>query len=105
MNDAPFSGNSPKGLNGFDGFILPSSFCRLRSFTSSTSTSILIELITTSLEFDPSNSYGYKNRALVYIKLGQKDSALIDLRKAKLLGYQEDYDNEVDDMLEMEFNL
>lgn len=58
-----------------------------------------IDLINMSLEIDPSNSYAYKNRALVYIKLGDIELALTDLRKAESLGYQEEYDNEVNDLM------
>ncbi len=64
-----------------------------------------LELINKSLEIDPSNSYGYKNRALVYIRNNQKELALEDLKKASSLGYGEEYDNEVDLLLKNEFDI
>jgi regulator of sirC expression with transglutaminase-like and TPR domain len=54
--------------------------------------------INQALDIDPSNSYGYKNRALVYLKMGKRDLAVADLQKPKLLGYTEDYDSEVAEM-------
>ncbi|HVY76286.1 MAG TPA: tetratricopeptide repeat protein [Puia sp.] len=58
-----------------------------------------IELIEKSLEIDPSNAYAYKNRALVFIKLGEKELALADLKAARSLGYQEEYGSEVDELI------
>jgi len=58
------------------------------------------EFVNRSLEIDPSNSYAYKNRAMIHIKLGDKELALSDLRKAESLGYQEEYDDEVNDLLQ-----
>jgi tetratricopeptide (TPR) repeat protein len=54
-----------------------------------------------SLDIDPSNSYGYKNRALIYLKTGKTDLAVADLQKARLLGYAEDYDSEVEELLKI----
>ena len=62
-----------------------------------------LELINKAIEFDASNSYSYKNRALVYLKTGEKELALHDLKISKSLGYKEDYDNEVEDLLTKEF--
>lgn len=60
-----------------------------------------MELINRSLDIDPSNSYAYKNRALVHIKVGDRELAIQDLRKAESLGYQEEYGNEVNELLNM----
>lgn len=62
-----------------------------------------LELITDSIEIDPSNSYAYKNRALVYLKMGIKELAFDDLTKANLLGYSEDYDDEVNEIIKINF--
>jgi tetratricopeptide (TPR) repeat protein len=64
-----------------------------------------LELINQALGVDPSNSYGYKNRALIYLKTGEREQAMEDLKKARVLGYTEDYDKEVDDLLKSEFNI
>jgi regulator of sirC expression with transglutaminase-like and TPR domain len=58
-----------------------------------------MKCINQSIELDPSNTWAYKNRALVYIELGQNDKALNDLHRAKELGYEEDYDNEVNELI------
>lgn len=58
-----------------------------------------LETIGTSLKLDPSNAYAYKNRALVYIKIREMEKAKGDLLKAKLLGYSDDFDSLVDDLL------
>ena len=62
-----------------------------------------LELITRAIEIDASNSYSYKNRALVYLKIEKRELALHDLKISKSLGYQEDYDNEVEELLMKEF--
>lgn len=62
-----------------------------------------LELITRAIEIDASNSYSYKNRALVYLKIDKRELALHDLKISKSLGYKEDYDNEVEDLLLKEF--
>ena len=64
-----------------------------------------LELIQQSLDIDSSNSYAYKNKALVFLKIGQPESALANLQKSKLLGYEEDYGNEVNEILSTEFSL
>lgn len=58
-----------------------------------------LEYINKSLQIDPSNSYGYKNRALVYISMNKLDDAKADLVKSKSLGFADEYDNEVDELL------
>jgi tetratricopeptide (TPR) repeat protein len=63
-----------------------------------------LELTNQSLDIDPSNSYAYKNRALIYLKTGEKDLAYFDLTKAKELGYLEDHGNEVDELLQKYFS-
>ena len=35
-----------------------------------------LELITRAIEIDASNSYSYKNRALVYLKIDKRELAL-----------------------------
>jgi tetratricopeptide (TPR) repeat protein len=60
---------------------------------------IALELINKSIELDPSNSWAFKNRALVYIALGKIDSATSDLNYALELGYSKIYDNEVETLL------
>ncbi len=55
-----------------------------------------LKKINQSIEIDPSNSYAYKNRALVYIQQGKPVEAQADLKKARALGYADDYDDEVD---------
>ncbi|HSZ84811.1 MAG TPA: tetratricopeptide repeat protein [Puia sp.] len=64
-----------------------------------------LKLIERSLEIAPSNSYAYKNRALVYLKINQRELALNDLQMARSLDYLEDYGNEVEELLKKEFNL
>ena len=59
--------------------------------------------INKSLEIDPSNSYGYKNRALVYLKQNKLTEAQEDLHKAKALGYSEEYDDEVENLIHTYF--
>ncbi len=56
--------------------------------------------INKSIELDPSNSWAFKNRALVYIALGKNDKAMTDLYRAKELGYTEEFDNEVNELVE-----
>ena len=51
-----------------------------------------------SLSLFSENSYAYKNRALVYLKKGNKSTACADLAKAKSLGFTEQYGNEVDEL-------
>ena len=60
--------------------------------------------INKSLDLDPSNSWAFKNRAIIKLALGEKDSALTDLNQAKELGYSEDYDNEVNELIEKNKN-
>jgi|GEM_PF-2702851 len=58
-----------------------------------------LKLINTSIEIDQSNSWAFKNRALVYIATNNKEKAKLDLLHAKELGYSEEYDNEVEELL------
>lgn len=58
-----------------------------------------LNLTNKSLELDPMNSWAYKTRALIYIAQNQKSNARKDLETALELGYQEDYDDEVDILL------
>jgi lipoprotein NlpI len=47
----------------------------------------------------PTNSYAFKNRALVYFSTDKKELACLDLQKALELGFQEDYGDEVAKLL------
>ena len=53
-----------------------------------------------SLKMDPTNSYAYRNRALVYIGMKKMKKVCADLNKAKELGFKQQYGNEVDELLE-----
>ena len=57
-----------------------------------------LENITASIVIYPSNSYAYKNRALIYIALDKKDEGCRDLEMATMLGFKEKYGNEVEDL-------
>jgi tetratricopeptide (TPR) repeat protein len=59
--------------------------------------------INLSLEIDPSNSYAYKNRAIVYLHVNKKEKAFEDLQKAVELGYEEYYGDEVNELLKANF--
>ena len=52
-----------------------------------------------SISLDSTNSFVYKNRALIFISLDSLHLACNDLRKAMQLGYSEDYDNEVEKLM------
>lgn len=52
-----------------------------------------------SLSILPTNSYAFKNRALVYLSTDKKELACLDLQRALELGFQEDYGNEVAELL------
>ena len=58
------------------------------------------KLINHSISLDPNNSYAYKNRAKVYLIKGNKIKAMKDLKRAKLLDYHLDYNNEVNELIE-----
>jgi regulator of sirC expression with transglutaminase-like and TPR domain len=49
-----------------------------------------------SLDLLPTNSYAYKNRALVYFDLAEKNKGCADLEKAIELGYTKQYGNKVE---------
>lgn len=53
-----------------------------------------------SLELYPSNSFAYKNRALIFIALKQMNFACEDLQKAISLGFTSMYGDEVQKLLE-----
>jgi Flp pilus assembly protein TadD len=57
------------------------------------------ELINKSIDMDASNSYAYKNRALVYLAIDNKDAALKDLEYALELGFKEYWGDEVDEII------
>ncbi len=51
--------------------------------------------IDSSISLSPSNSYAFRNRALVHIAQGKKDLACADIEKALKLGFTESYGEEV----------
>lgn len=55
--------------------------------------------IQSSIALDSTNSYAYKNRALIYISIDSIPLACQDLNKANELGYSKTYDKEVEDLL------
>jgi hypothetical protein len=59
-----------------------------------------MEDVNHSLELYPSNSFAYKNRALIFIALKQYNFACDDLKKAISLGFTEMYGGEVQKLLE-----
>lgn len=59
-----------------------------------------LESINHSIELDSSNSYAYKNKAIIYLHQGKKAEAIELLHKAKDLGYQTVYDDEVEILLQ-----
>jgi Flp pilus assembly protein TadD len=61
------------------------------------------ELINRSIDIDPSNSYAFKSRALVYIAEGNKDAAFEDLKHAETLGFQDYWGEEVEELLKEHF--
>lgn len=60
-------------------------------------------LINKSIELNVSNSWAYKNRALVYLATGEKEKAYTDLLFALELGYTKEYDNEVEEIIAKHF--
>jgi tetratricopeptide (TPR) repeat protein len=55
--------------------------------------------INKSLTINPTNSYAYRNRALVYIKIKEKEKACEDLYQAKRLGFDKEFGPEVQDLI------
>lgn len=53
-----------------------------------------------SLSYGPNNAYAYRNRALIKLEMGKKQSACEDLFKAKELKFTEEYGNEVLDLIQ-----
>lgn len=58
-----------------------------------------IEDINTSIELFPENAFAYKNRALVHLASANKEAMCADLAKAKALGFEEKYGQEVNELL------
>jgi len=52
-----------------------------------------------SIELAPSNSYVFKNRALVYIAMNKNKEACLDLYRAISLGFADMYGNEVEKLI------
>lgn len=57
------------------------------------------EFINYSLKIDNENSYAFKNRAKLYLMEGKIQKAKNDLKRAKELDYEIEYDNEVNELL------
>lgn len=62
-----------------------------------------LDYINEALGLDPSNAYAYKNRALIYMKLGEMMPAFEDLKMALEMGFTEQYGEEVERILREEF--
>lgn len=60
--------------------------------------------IETSLSIYPTNSYAYRTKAMIYIKLRKRKEACINLKKANELGYSRDYDVKVNELLNLHCN-
>jgi tetratricopeptide (TPR) repeat protein len=58
-----------------------------------------LEKIRQSLKIDPYNPYAYKNRAKIFLDLGQMKKAKVDLLKAKSLDYELLYGSEVNELI------
>lgn len=54
--------------------------------------------INRSLEIDPENPYAYRNRAIVLLATGQTNEACKDLMRAKELGYEQLYGNDINEL-------
>jgi Flp pilus assembly protein TadD len=61
-------------------------------------------LINQSIKLDPSNSYAFKNRALIHLARGDNQLAINDLTHAQTLGYTEDWGDEVEQLLNEHFS-
>ena len=61
------------------------------------------KIINKSITIDPSNSYAFKNRAIVYLAIGKKEAAHEDLIHAVNLGYEDYWGNEVNTLLDEHF--
>lgn len=59
-----------------------------------------LEDINTSIELFSENAYAYKNRALVHLASANTEAMCTDLAKAKALGFEEKYGQEVNILLE-----
>lgn len=60
-----------------------------------------------AIELLPENAYAYKNRALVYIELGEKDKACQDLTRAENIGdntFKNSYGEEVKNLIRLHCN-
>lgn len=63
-----------------------------------------LELINKSIKIDPSNSFAFKNRALVYLAEGNKEAAYEDLMYASELGFKDYWGDEVDNLIRDNFS-
>ena len=57
--------------------------------------SLALQDINRSLELYPENSFAYKNRALVYLAMKDREKACADLEKAEAAGFTQMYGDEV----------
>ena len=51
-----------------------------------------------SIELYPSNSYAFRNRALIFIEMNKIQDACNDLQRSSELGFTKMYGSEVDDL-------
>lgn len=51
--------------------------------------------INTSLKYYPENSYAFRNRGLLHLKMGKKDLACADFKQAETYGFSKSYGDEV----------
>ena len=58
-----------------------------------------MEDVSASLKGYPENSYAYRNRALIYLRMNKKNKACADLETAVEKGFTEEYGNEVEKLL------
>ena len=63
-----------------------------------------LEDIKKSINLNNNNSYAFRNRALIYFELNNKDSACMDIKKALELGFTEKYGKEVEDLFNKNCN-
>lgn len=58
-----------------------------------------LQYLDRAIDLDYANSNAYKNRALVHIAMKETEKAKADLLQARELGYENFFDNEVDELL------
>ncbi len=58
-----------------------------------------MEDVNLSIALMPGNSYAYRNRAMIYISMGKKDKACVDIKTAIEKGFTEAYGNSIMDLM------